>query len=94
MNVITSKISCNGCSGCDYNFCRRGKQMTTYVYTTDNCPRCIELKKEYDKCGVVYVERSADRIKSPQDETDREALVQASMQNMELPVVVTTEKES
>lgn len=25
----TNKIICNGCSGCDYNFCRGGRRMTT-----------------------------------------------------------------
>lgn len=65
----------------------------TYVYTSENCPKCIELKKAYDENGIAYIERSADRVKSPQDEIDREALIQGSMQNMELPIVVTIERE-
>ena len=59
-----------------------------YIYTAEDCPKCASLKKKYKTEGVRFVERSADRIKQPEDEIDREALVQASMQNMELPVEV------
>ena len=53
-----------------------------YIYTSENCPKCDKLKKKYKSDGVQFVERNADRIKQPDDEVDREALVQASMQNM------------
>ncbi len=59
-----------------------------YIYTTENCPKCETLKKKYKIEGVQFVERNADRIKQPEDDADREALVQASMQNMELPVEI------
>ena len=59
-----------------------------YIYTAEDCPKCEILKKKYKVEGVRFVERNADRIKQPEDEIDREALVQASMQNMELPVEV------
>lgn len=59
-----------------------------YLYTTDNCCNCESLKQEYKTKNIQYVERSADRIKSPVDEIDREALINASMNNMELPVIV------
>jgi len=59
-----------------------------YLYTAENCPKCESLKKKYREEGVRFVERKADRIKQPEDEIDQEALVQASMQNMELPVEV------
>ncbi|UJS18193.1 MAG: hypothetical protein L3J17_03805 [Candidatus Jettenia sp.] len=59
-----------------------------YIYTAENCPKCESLKKKYKTEGVQFIERDADRIKRPDDEIDREALVQASMQNMELPVEV------
>ena len=59
-----------------------------YIYTAEDCPKCDSLKKKYKANGVRYEERSANRIKQPEDEIDREALVQASMQNMELPVEV------
>jgi glutaredoxin len=59
-----------------------------YIYTAENCPKCEILKKKYRAEGVRFAERNADRIKQPEDEIDREALVQASMQNMELPVEV------
>ncbi len=59
-----------------------------FIYTSEDCPKCEKLKKKYKAEGVRFEERSADRIKQPEDEVDREALVQASMQNMELPVEV------
>ena len=59
-----------------------------YIYTTSDCPKCVKLKEEYNVKGVKYQERSSSRIKSPEDGVDCEALVQASMQNMQLPVVV------
>ncbi|MDE1890727.1 MAG: hypothetical protein KGI30_10845 [Planctomycetota bacterium] len=59
-----------------------------YIYTAEDCPKCESLKKKYKTEGVRFVERSANRIKQPEDEIDQEALVQASMQNMELPVEV------
>ncbi len=59
-----------------------------YLYTAQDCPKCETLKKKYGTDGVQFVERNADRIKQPEDEIDQEALVQASMQNMELPVEV------
>ena len=57
----------------------------------ENCPLCKKVKEDYKKRGIVYIEREASRIKSPIDEIDREAFVQASMQNMELPVEVNIE---
>lgn len=62
--------------------------MKKYLYTVDNCKRCVELKKKFAEEGVEYEERSAERIKRPEDFVDSEALVQASLQNMTLPVVV------
>jgi len=59
-----------------------------YIYTALDCPKCEILKKKYRAEGVTFVERAADRIKQPEDEADQEALIQASMQNMELPVEV------
>lgn len=59
-----------------------------YIYTSNECPKCDNLKKRYNEFGIPFVERLADRIKSPEDDIDREALIQASIQNMELPVEV------
>jgi len=59
-----------------------------YLYTAEGCSKCKAQKVEWDKAGIAYEERSAERIKNPQDEFDKEALVQASIQNMELPVIV------
>lgn len=59
-----------------------------YLYTAEDCPKCETLKEKYRADGIRFVERNAERIKQPEDDIDREALVQASMQNMELPVEV------
>jgi glutaredoxin len=60
-----------------------------YIYTNNNCVKCERQKAEWDKTGVLYEERDAERIKNPgSDSIDREALVQASMQNFFLPVIV------
>lgn len=63
--------------------------MKTYIYTMENCPNCVKLKEKYKKEGIEFEERSADRIKVQQDDIDKEALIEASMNNMTLPVVVT-----
>ena len=60
------------------------------IYTSENCPKCEAQKTKWDKLGIEYEERNADRIKNPQDEADREALVEASMQDMALPVILQT----
>jgi len=59
-----------------------------YVYTADNCLKCEKLKAELKANGSIFQERSADRIKSPIDEIDREAMVEASFMNMSLPIMV------
>lgn len=58
------------------------------IYTSPECPKCEAQKKQWDAEGIGYVERDSDRIKNHQDEWDSEALVEASMGNMELPVIV------
>lgn len=64
-------------------------QETQYIiYTAPDCPKCIAQKEKWDKEGIAYEERSSDRIKNHQDKWDREALIEASMGNMELPVIV------
>ena len=57
-----------------------------YVYTESGCHKCEELKTQLRKEGIMFVERHASRIKALGDAADREALIVASMQNMELPV--------
>lgn len=59
-----------------------------YIYTAPDCPKCESLKKKYKNEGIEFIERKSDRIKQPEDEIDQEALVQASMQNMELPIEI------
>ena len=62
-----------------------------YIFTDSECKKCEELKAQLRKDGILFIERHSSRIKSPEDEADREALIQASMQNMFLPVVVDLE---
>ena len=62
-----------------------------YIYTQSNCPACESKKRELRDKGIFFIERDASRIKSPDDEADREALIQASIQNMLLPVLVELE---
>lgn len=59
-----------------------------YIYTQENCCECESKKKQFKGNSVRYIEREAARLKAPQDDIDREALVIASMQNMRLPVLV------
>ena len=65
-----------------------------YIYTESECPKCEELKTQLKKDKIIYIERHSSRIKSPEDEADREALIQASMQNLILPVVVDLETQN
>ena len=64
-----------------------------YIYTESECPKCEELKTQLKKDKIIYIERHSSRIKSPEDEADREALIQASTQNLILPVVVDLETQ-
>ena len=67
-----------------------------YIYTAEDCPRCHSLMAAYKTQGIKYIERSDERLKSPaidRDEIDVDAFVQLSMQNMVLPVEVTTDGE-
>lgn len=59
-----------------------------YIYTSSQCPKCDELKKKYNEFGIAYIERMSDRMKAPEDDIDIQALVQASMQNLALPVII------
>lgn len=62
--------------------------MTYYIYTQEDCPKCEELEMKLLTEGTPFVTRDAVRLKNPADEVDREGLIEASMQNMELPVLV------
>lgn len=62
-----------------------------YIYTLDNCPKCVKLKEMYDSQGIEYTERDGGRLKTPaadQDNIDKDAFVQLSMQNMVFPIEV------
>lgn len=65
-----------------------------YIYTESDCPKCEKLKTQLKKDKIIYIERPSSRIKSPEDEADREALIQASMQNLLLPVIVDLESQN
>ncbi|MDP2683609.1 MAG: hypothetical protein Q8P20_01005 [bacterium] len=58
-----------------------------YIYTSENCPKCDVLKIQLKERGDAYIERSADRLKNPEDIIDQMALVEAAMGNNELPAV-------
>lgn len=62
--------------------------MKYYIFTQEDCPKCEKWKQEMADNGQEYIERDAARLKNPVDEIDREGLIEASMRNMELPVVV------
>ena len=59
-----------------------------YLYTQSDCPNCIKAKENYKIANIPYEERSALRLKNPEDYIDIEALVQASYQSTILPIVV------
>jgi len=59
-----------------------------YIFTQEDCPKCESLKIKLTTDGVEYTERDAARLKNPIDEIDREGLIEASMCNMELPIIV------
>ena len=65
-----------------------------YIFTAENCPKCDVLKIQLKEGDDAYIERSADRLKNPEDAIDIEALIVASMQNMTLPVIVEWEGEA
>lgn len=46
------------------------------IYTERMCGACIALKKDLDRQGVRYEERSAGRLEFPEDEIDREAFIE------------------
>lgn len=58
------------------------------IYTSPDCPKCVDQKAKWDAAGVSYEERDSGRIKNHQDEYDKEAHVEAAMNNERLPVIV------
>jgi len=64
------------------------KETQFIIYTAPNCTKCEAQKKKWNAEGIAYEERSADRIKNHEDGYDKEAHVEASMNNMELPVII------
>ena len=59
-----------------------------YLYTQPDCPNCIKVKENYKISNIPYVERSALRLKNPEDYIDLDALFQASDPSTTLPIVV------
>lgn len=64
------------------------KEVKYIIYTSPNCPRCLVQKEKWNDEGIIYEERDSDRIKNHQDEFDRDALIEASMNNLELPTIL------
>ena len=59
-----------------------------YIFTDSNCPKCVTLKARYKSQNIPFEERQASRLKNPEDKIDQEGLIQAALQNEELPVEV------
>lgn len=59
-----------------------------YIYTAENCPKCLIQKEKWNEKGIKYEERDASRLKNPIDNIDKEALVESAMTNDVLPVIV------
>ena len=62
-----------------------------YLYTTEDCPRCDKRKKELIANGIPFTPRDSQRLTKPtddQDDIDKDAFVQLSLNNMILPVEV------
>ncbi len=67
-----------------------------YVYTATGCPKCVELKKSYTDKKIKFIERSSNRLKTPEpnyDKLDEEAFAVLCEQHMNLPVIVDDGKE-
>lgn len=58
------------------------------IYTSPECPKCVDQKAKWDAEGVSYEERNSSRLKNPSDAIDTEGLINAAMQNETLPVIV------
>jgi glutaredoxin len=64
-----------------------------YIYTQEGCTRCEQQKKKWDEEGVVYEERSADRLQggNQSDQIDVDGFVDLCSKNMVLPAIVERE---
>ena len=70
------------------------QEMTKYIYSVPDCPRCDKLKDKYKAGRVSFVERSGGRLgKDPRmfDLIDKEAFLKIQMQNQMFPVEVEME---
>lgn len=62
-----------------------------YVYSKPMCSACDALKNKYKEGGVIFVERSGERLDlDPRmyDDIDKEAFMTLQMQNLTFPVEV------
>lgn len=59
-----------------------------YLYGNEDCPNCKKKEKELKDKGIPFEKRDAARMKAPEDDIDQDALIEASMQNLVLPVIV------
>jgi len=41
-----------------------------YIFGENGCPKYVNLKKEYKKCNIEFVERSIYRLKNPPEDRD------------------------
>lgn len=62
-----------------------------YLYTAPDCPACDKRKAELVANGIEHTIRDSSRLTAPQgnqDDIDKDAFVQLSMNNMRVPVEV------
>ena len=45
-----------------------------YIFGENGCPKYVNLKKEYKKCNIEFVERSIYRLKNPPEDRVRPVL--------------------
>ncbi len=59
-----------------------------YIYTQANCPKCESLKSGLIKQGILFRERTSERLQNRIDQVDVDAFVKLQIQNLTLPVEV------
>ncbi|MBT4031040.1 MAG: hypothetical protein HOF16_05960 [Campylobacteraceae bacterium] len=65
-----------------------------YIFGENGCPKYVNLKREYKKCNIEFVERGISRLKKPQEDRDNIDVVAFSIlceNGMKSPVVVDDE---
>ncbi len=71
----------------------KGVTDMKYIYTQANCPKCESLKSGLMKQGILFKERSAERLQNGKrvDAIDVDGFIKLQMQGLTLPVEVDAE---